>query len=405
MFILDGIQSYVGVLATFVVLCLFSVRSRNERDENQSDDQSVNSEKGDSNFIYALIRQFGADSLSMIIKDIEKLKGKYGDCYDKKDLDGKTRMQRSIERARNEHQGEKYEQLLLKSQARYKSSISEFSNKAYERIKEFKKTQRMGLNDELTYVALMTLIFIVIVMMIDTLMFIPVTWRALWMNILVACSSPFLFYLYVRFCHKPTPTYIMIFKKQKKWGGIKILLLASSPFLLWLFIASFINVPFFSLALLIPIMGIFYVVADKLVCQMGGNTDFSRSFILRLSVYFLFMSAFISLLFILSQKWSFCYEWGISRGLSLFMDNINNAVQLLFSKDIAKYSVVFYFSLNVFILPLMLGYWYIHRMTKDLSDEIHEMFVLSEETIEEAISSFKQIVLDMDSKPDNTSHN
>lgn len=402
MSILGDSQTYIGVLATFVVLCLFSLRRSGNRMEGPkpSDSPTSGERDDDNNFIYALIRQVGADSLCITKREIEKLKGLYGDCYDKKGIDGKTRLQSAIDRAKNDHPNSNFEQLLMKAQTRYKSSISKFSNGANEKMTEFEKTQRMGLKDELTYVSLMSLIFIVVVMMVDSLSFLPVSWRALWMNLLIACSTPFLFYLYFRFSRKPFSILPAREKRQKKWGRVKILFYAIFPICIWLLLSSFINVPAFSLFLLPLVMGTFYFFSDRLVAQMEGGPEFNRSFILKMSAYFLIMAVALCAPFILAQKWSFFYEWGLSKGLTKFFDNSNNAVRLLFSMKLAKHAVVTYFSLNVFILPLLLGYFYIQRMTKDLASDIREMFKSSEGEIIEANDAFNKIILDMDSRPD-----
>ena len=133
---------------------------------------------------------------------------------------------------------------------------------------------------------------------------------------------------------------------------------------------------------------------------MDGGPEFSRSFILKLSAYFLIMAAVLCVPFILAQRWSFLYEWGESMSLANYLDNSNSAVQLLFSTTLARYVVVVYFSLNVFILPLLLGYFYIQRMTKNLASDIREMFKSSEGAIKDANDAFNRIILDMDSKPD-----
>ena len=401
--VLCDAQTYVGVLATFVVLCLFSIRRSFVTDDfKQEEKSSSRVQDYDSNFIYALIRQVGADSLTIIKKEVESLKELSGSCYNKKEIDGKTRMQRVVERAQSEHPEKNYEQLLMKAQARYKSSISDFLNKADEKIKAFERTQRMGLKEELTFVALMNLIFIVIVMMVDTLSFVPDGWRAVWMNLLVASSSPFMVYLYVRFLRNSRSP-LRPKTEQKDWSRTKIISLASSPIALWLLVASFVCVPWFSLLLIIPMMSLFYLFTGRLLNQMYGVSDINKSFILKLSSYFLIMALILSALFILCQQWSFLYIWGASHGLAKFFDNANGAVELLFSTSLAKGAVVLFFSLNVFILPLLLGSLYIHQQAKALSKEIREMFNLSEGAIKEANLAFEQIILEMDTKSDNNS--
>lgn len=399
--VLEEVQTYIGVLATFVVLCLFSVRNssnRNETSVNREDYSNSGERDDESNFIYALIRQVGRESLGIIKREIDSFKKKFDGCYNEVGLDGKTRLQNAIERAQREHPQRGYEQSLMKALTRYKSAISAFSNKASDRITLFENAQRMGLKDELTLVALMNLVFVVVVMMVDALSFIPECWQSLWMNLLIAYSTPFQIYLFVRFCRKsPDLSAGLGQNTVTKWSGCKIFMLAASPIVIWLLFSCFICTPSFAVLLLIPVLSVFYFAAGRLSRQLEDGAGFNRGFILRISSFFIFLSAILCLVFALFRSGSLLYEWGETAGVSSFIDNANNAVQLLLSPNIAKYSVVVFFSFNVFFLPLVLGYWYIQKTTDDLEREIRDMFMLSVGEIEEANASFDKLILEMDS--------
>ena len=86
MTILNDAQTYIGVLATFVVLCLFSIRRKN-REDTESKNTSEGSERiDDSNFIYSLIRQVGTDSVQILKKRNIDLRKPYEAYYDKKGI-------------------------------------------------------------------------------------------------------------------------------------------------------------------------------------------------------------------------------------------------------------------------------------------------------------------------------
>ena len=159
-------------------------------------------------------------------------------------------------------------------------------------------------------------------MLIDVLGFISIEIRALVMNTLIACSVPFIVYLYIRFLKINTNN--LSNKKHHPWNGFDIMTAAITPVFLWCLLSCFIVNPIVSVALFPAIMGLFYVCfAKRLVNQMEFGEDFTRSFILRESVYIFMMAIAICVFFIIARKFSFLKPLSLKFGDS---DNIPSAM-------------------------------------------------------------------------------
>lgn len=389
MTILNDAQTFIGVLATFVVLCLFSLRGKSREDTESKNTSDSGERNDDSNFIYSLIRQVGIDSLQILKKRNEDLRKPYDAYYDKKGIDGKSKYQAALENA-DKVPDKNYRQLLMEARAKHETSFLAFTNNANKKLVDFEKNQRMGLKDELTFVSLIILIYIVLLMLIDVLSFISIGIRALVMNTLIACSIPFIVYLYIRFLKINADNSSK--RKYHPWNGFSIVIAAIAPVFLWCLMSCFIVNPVVSLALFPATMGLFYVCfAKRLVNQMTFGEDFTRSFILRESVYIFVMAIAICAFFIIAKKYTFLYDvFGCN--YKVYFHNWNNTIDLLLNPVITKYIVVSYFSLNVFILPILLGYIYIQRMMNRLKEEIDDMFESTKVSMQEAINNFESIL-------------
>ena len=157
---LDNAQTYIGVLATFIVLCLFNDREKNkeEKDTNKS------------NFLLSILFKIGEEKLSLLKSQVKELQqdiysvfeNKGGASYRISELLNKV----ETNEVRNNLLG------ILKAVRVQGNLFFKEANIVISNLEEQEKQAQK--REELTYVALLSLMLIIVVMLIDCITILPI---------------------------------------------------------------------------------------------------------------------------------------------------------------------------------------------------------------------------------------
>ena len=171
--ILDDYQTYIGVLATFLVLCLYNTLD---------------------NFILHTILKIGEGFVHLLNSDIFQIR----ETYNKIIFPKQDEIRKKLERLKKEKgitKTTEEEKALNKIINNAQFTIHEFTNAAdgidkgaldkqpTDNHSEYEK-------EELTFVALSSLFFIIITMVVDCIDFIPLTSRSMFLIFLLVLSTP-----------------------------------------------------------------------------------------------------------------------------------------------------------------------------------------------------------------------
>ncbi len=174
MIIFDSAQTYIGVLATFLVLCLF------------------NNDNG--NFLYSIFVKIGESIIKILTDYILELKHEINSIYENKK---ERKIERTSELQLKANIDDKKKLLENRNAARIQEN--KFFMEAIVIMNRFDPKKEIAQKEELTYIALFSLIVIIVSMLVDFIELISIETRSIYINILISVSMVYSFFLYRNF--------------------------------------------------------------------------------------------------------------------------------------------------------------------------------------------------------------
>ena len=355
--ILDNAQTYLGILATFVALCLFVTKTRYEdkAKDDKNDEVQRDDDEDRNNFIFCILLKISNDITHSLTDFVEELKRDVQSIYVRKSKsrtygdDFSTSIEKSAQK----------EELL--SANRLRSSLVQYQF-VTEATKIIGPTDfgKIKLREELSFVALFTLFLIISVFVLDCSDFIDIKIRCVFINLLLILSSGFLFILYHKYYYSgirsirnfPEEKYdpeerLKHPKAYRMWLGMSI------AFAVWLLaIVPYITSAALSIMwfIAITVLGAF-LLKGKWVDINHRLNRYTRLFVLSHFFKVAIISIILSLILIYGMEVVVGY---------ICEDEYSNlakkTVILLSDRVITKYFIIYFFTLNCFVLPFLIGW-------------------------------------------------
>lgn len=337
--ILGNYQTYIGVLATFLVLCLY------------------NNTLG--NFILHTILKVGEGFLDIIKSYVNKKKLIYDNqLYPKQDA-----IRKRLKECKNDHN--RYDLNKLKEAEK---RINYILNRAPLKIQQFVKdalTVKKNYLDrlpstngndreELTFVALSSLIYIIVTMVVDCLDVIPEAFRAMFIVFIIIFSIP-LYYLYYSLFFSNSGTPYNPFSSMKENNGFVVFINIFAVFFI-LIVSIKSHFIFCILCLLTIMMGIhdFYLQDHT---KKADQKAINHKFVIEHSAYTILFALICSCIFFYLKT------------IGVKLDN-DLAYIVVSSSRVARYLCVIMFTSNSLFLPLLFGYYLMRKDIKIVRNEI-----------------------------------
>lgn len=372
MIIFDSAQTYIGVLATFLVLCLF------------------NNDNG--NFLYSIFVKIGESIIKILTDYILELKHEINSIYENKK---ERKIERTSELQLKANIDDKKKLLENRNAARIQEN--KFFMEAIVIMNRFDPKKEIAQKEELTYIALFSLIVIIVSMLVDFIELISIETRSIYINILISVSMVYSFFLYRNFFkenqrYKDSNIKNEINPDFKKPVKKRVIIKAFSFFILWLFLSLFINTDWFSISLLPLILWVgFLFTKNKWLDLCDKYNKYNRLFILKHSIYILIFSGFCAFLTKILISYNWIYTFFEQKEQIELLNDWNNSIVLLQNPFLAKYISVVFFTLNGFFLPLLFGYIYLIRKEHRIIDEIKAVQELYKSRVLKYEEEFKSI--------------
>lgn len=373
MIIFDSAQTYIGVLATFLVLCLF------------------NNDNG--NFLYSIFVKIGESIVKILTDYILELKHEINSIYENKK---ERKIERTSELQLKANIDDKKKLLENRNAARMQEN--KFFMEAIVIMNRFDPKKEIAQKEELTYIALFSLIIIIVSMLVDFIELISIETRSIYINILISVSVVYSFFLYRNFFKENQQYKDFNIKNEinpdrlKKPVKKRVIIKAFSFFVLWLFLSLFINTDWFSISLLPLTLWIgFLFTKNKWLDLCDKYNKYNRLFILKHSIYILIFSGFCAFLTKILISYNWIYTFFEQKEQIELLNDWNNSIVLLQNPFLAKYISVVFFTLNGFFLPLLFGYIYLIRKEHRIIDEIKAIQELYKSRVLKYEEEFKSI--------------
>lgn len=241
------------------------------------------------------------------------------------------------------------------------------------------KEKQVREREELAYIALFSLMLIIIIMLLDCLTIVSIEFRTMFALLLIMIGSVYCVVLYKRYLQYEQEDNISSnkdanfdrFLKPAKWIMIKGMVLT---FLIWNLASLFINLNWVSLILLPCILGIgAWCTKNKWIHRCDKYNKYNRIFILKHGAYVIGYALLCTFILELMKSSSLLYDLSKTFGWTNFMDDWNKTIELLCDKTLIKYVSLLFFTLNGFITPLWLGYFKWSRLVKNTTRELNEL--------------------------------
>lgn len=265
-------------------------------------------------------------------------------------------------------------------------------------MNRFDPKKEIAQKEELTYIALFSLIVIIVSMLVDFIELISIETRSIYINILISVSMVYSFFLYRNFFKENQRYKDSNIKNEinpdrfKKPVKKRVIIKAFSFFILWLFLSLFINTDWFSISLLPLILWVgFLFTKNKWLDLCDKYNKYNRLFILKHSIYILIFSGFCAFLTKILISYNWIYTFFEQKEQIELLNDWNNSIVLLQNPFLAKYISVVFFTLNGFFLPLLFGYIYLIRKEHRIIDEIKAVQELYKSRVLKYEEEFKSI--------------
>lgn len=367
--ILNTAQTYIGVLATFLVLCLFNSRS--------------------NNFLLATIIELGYDILNVLREYVSNLKSEIRSVYENKDDKTNDRVGVLKEKAIRQNNG--LDKKLIRNRNTARFLENKFYNEAMKAIDSYDpKTIRK--KPELTYIALLTLAFIIVVMMVDVVELFSIEMRSLFINLLIGIGCVYSYLLYRNFFVLNHNVKVNNRSRFENPNRILLVIGVVFSFLLWLLVCALMNAPvlaclFYPFVLAVGVR----IVKNKWIAECDKFQRYNRTFVLKHCFYIVLFVMLCTALIKVMMSYSWFYELGATVGFEEKLHDWNNAISLMMNARVAKYTALVFFTLNTFIIPLLIGYIYLKIQEKRIVSQIDSAYNKYKDKIQGYEDTFRSI--------------
>lgn len=360
-------QTYLGVLATLIVLCLFLYQSEDN-----------------SNFILSLIRKVAYDFARHLSGIIRQLNAEIDTKYKSKTND--EALNNLLDENSTSMSAQKKDR--LKQNLKGQMLLTQYFTRNVTAIqKKFERLEVLKDKEELPYIALLSLLLIITAMFVDCIGFISVEGRSLFLNILLGQSSFFIILLYHKYLfNKPMEK---VEKPRRKLRFAIVLLSFIALPVVWLFISPAISTPEVAIGLLILFMALScWAIKGKYIRFCHDHNRYNRSLILTHYAGFVTMSL---ILWTMITYWS---ELITAFGYPVYQVEYWRDIQSIISSQyVCYYFTLVFFSFNTLFGPLLAGIIFIKRQENGAIREVMECKDKAQEMLNELAEEYKRIVL------------
>ena len=361
--ILGNAQTYMGVLATFIVLCLFISKSENE-----------------SNFIIYTLLKVREEYIKHLSAVVEEIKVEIKANSEKVMSGGIIPVNKlnPVSQAK-----------LLRNRRNTMMITHQFFHNVSDTTKEF--APEIKNKEELPYIALLSLCLIITVMLVDCLNFLSIGSRCLFVNMLLGVSFVFTVVLYHKFFYDnhvnrqvaDSETYTR--KHSKRILFVFLILLFAG----WLVCAPYINAPWVGIVVVVILQILIgYVVKNKWISQCHKYKGYSRSIVLQHFVVFI---VYIGVMTTGMWYWGWILPHiGYNHQ---DIENWNRILILMSSKVFCYYLCLCFFTINSVVGPIVAGYFYLQNKENMIIKNIREQQKDIQPLISELAKEYQKILI------------
>ena len=377
---LDNSQTYIGVLATFIVLCLF-----NDSENNKEKDNSQ------SNFILSILFKIGEEKLSLLKNKVEELQQDIYYVFENKGGIS-SRISELLKKVDSDNDTRNNLLGILKAVRVQGNLFFKEANAVVSYLEEQEK--KVQKKEELTYIALLSLILIIVVMFVDCITIFPKEFICKFTSLLILTSSFYSSLLYKKYM-KIDQDDILVgkryiaerFMKPSKKSMIMGMFLT---FIGWNIIALFISSKYFYIISLLFVMCLgIWKTKRKWMILCDKYNKYSRVFVLKHGIYIIIYSLICAFFLELMSSFSPILTTGSDWETNL--NNWNMNVEFLSNPTIVKYITLIFFTLNGLILPFLLGYLKWNHLEKNAIKELNKLQNKRKENVLEFQKEFQII--------------
>jgi len=363
---LDNAQTYIGVLATFIVLCLFNDREKNkeEKDTNKS------------NFLLSILFKIGEEKLSLLKSQVKELQQ---DIYSV--FENKGGASYRISELLNKVETNEVRNNLLGVLRAVRVQGNLFFKEANIVISNLEEQEKQAQKrEELTYVALLSLMLIIVVMLIDCITILPIGFSCKFTFLLMLIGGFYSAVLYKKYLNQKLDNIIFdekeVLDKFLKPSKGNMVIGMSLTFIGWNVIALFIcSKYFYVISLLCIIWFGIWKTKKKWMLLCEKYDKYNRVFVLKHGIYIIIYSLVCALLLEIISYFSFIYKSNVIFNWQFYLNNWNMNIAFLSNPILIKYTVLVFFTLNGLILPFLFGYlkWnFLEKMAIKKLDELQD---------------------------------
>lgn len=368
--IFEGSQTYLGVLATFLVLCLFISKSEKE-----------------SNFIIYTILKVGEDFVSHLKTLVEGIKA---EIRNQSNAEGSSAITGNPD-LRFDQLPDSKRGPILKNRRDNMMITQRFFHMATKISKEFDPYMHLSNKEELPYIALICLCLIITALFVDCLGFIPIQTRCLFLNMLLVLSLLFIAVLYHKFFYdkdtrvEEAPN----IESTKKTSIICIVVGIITLQAFGLFVTPFICSPGIAITLLIiiQVFGL-YSLKRRWIQLCHQYNRYNRSMILNhyaiFIIYVLVMTFVINFWKVILPSIGYdanhCKYW-------------MSTLSLMESHVFCYYFALVFFTFNTVFGPILAGFIYLKKKEKNVIRTIRIQQQEIQPLIADLAAEYKRILM------------
>ena len=358
--ILGAAQTYIGVLATFIVLCLFASKTR----------------EGSNFIIYTIL---------MVGEDFKKHLRTYTDEINKEIEESAPKQ---LEQSDLDNIPKDVATKLNTSSRNIMMITQKFFHNATQISGQFNPDPHFRDKEELPYIALLSLLLIITVMFVDCFKMISLEARCTFVNMLLGTSTMFVLVLYHKFFQDDSSRDEAAHKEIEKPNRKSILVRFFLILAAWFLVAPYICSPTMSVIVLTAIASIgVYIIKMKWIRLCHKNNRYNRFMIIKHYTFFVIYVAIITIVF---RHWEVFMEWANYDVRCI--DNWNNTVSMVASQSFCYYFILVFFSLNTMFGPLLAGFIYLNSKENEIIDLIESKRKEIQPIIRQYADEYNQII-------------
>lgn len=363
---LDNAQTYIGVLATFIVLCLFNDKKNSSQENEDNGNQN--------NFLLSILSKVGEEKLYLLKKRVEELQQDIYSIFENKE-GVSNRISSLLNKAKSNDTRHKL--LTILKAVRVQGNLF-FKDANIIISKLEKQEEQVQKREELTYIALLSLMLIIVIMFVDCITILPIRFSCKFAFLLMLIGGFYSAILYKRYL---TPKEDNIISNEKEISErflkplkTKMIIGMSLTFMGWNIMALFVCSEYFYIISLICIIwcGI-WLTKRKWLLLCEKYNKYNRIFVLKHGIYIIIYSLVCTLLLEAMLYFSFIYELLAKFNWQLYLNNWNVNITFLSNPVLTKYLVLIFFTLNGLVLPFLLGYLKWNKLEKEAIRELDKL--------------------------------